>query len=413
MRVRFAFILSTKGDFLPMSLSYTLNNPPELRAAEKDSTHGNPLRVLFSSRTTLFSGPGGDTIIVLKTAESLRVLGCDVTISLDLNHSLDGYDVVHLFNLTRPQETYYLARRATKRGIPVILSPIYVDYTEGDRAARGPLQRLIFRSISGSSAEYLKMLARSFTNRELNRGTAAILARGFRGAQHDLIQMSSVLLPNSESEMARIRRDFPETVGARSVVVPICVDPTLFHPDVSAAAPEFNDCILSVGRIERRKCQLELVRAVKGTGLRLVLIGKPGPNQIAYFEQIKREMDSNVTIIDHVEHASLRQYYAACKVHALVSWMETAGMSSLEAAATGANIVITDKGDTRDYFGDLAYYCSPESVASIREALLRAHSAPRSTLLQERVLNNYTWAHAAQGTFAAYRDVLGSLRSCR
>jgi glycosyltransferase involved in cell wall biosynthesis len=120
-----------------------------------------------------------------------------------------------------------------------------------------------------------------------------------------------------------------------------------------------------------------------------------------------------VTILEHVDQSCLRQYYAACKVHALVSWMETAGMASLEAAAMGANIVITDKGDTRDYFGDLAYYCSPDSVASIREAVLRAHRAPRSTLLQERVLNNYTWTHAAQATFAVYRDVMGSFPARR
>ena len=104
---------------------------------------------------------------------------------------------------------------------------------------------------------------------------------------------------------------------------------------------------------------------------------------MVYFEQIKREMDGTVSIIDHVDQSSLRQYYAACKVHALVSWMETTGLSSLEAAAMGANIVITDKGDTRDYFGNLAYYCAPDSIPSIREALLRAHSAPRSNLLQD------------------------------
>ena len=397
----------------PFPMSPSPDSSPNRRAAEEDRTLPNPLRVLFSSRTTLYSTPGGDTIQLRKTAEALRLLGCDVTISLDFDHSLDGYDIVHLFNLTRPQETYYQARRATRLGIPVILSPIYVDYTEVDRAARGPLQRLMFRSISRSKAEFLKMLARSFTNGELNRGTAAILAKGFRGAQRDLIKMSSVLLPNSDSEIARIRHDFPETVEVRTVVVPVAVDPTLFNPNFSAPAPEFNDCILSVGRIERRKCQLQLVRALKGTGLRLVLIGNPGPNQISYFEQIKRERDDTVTILEHVDQSCLRQYYAACKVHALVSWMETAGMASLEAAAMGANIVITDKGDTRDYFGDLAYYCSPDSVASIREAVLRAHRAPRSTLLQERVLNNYTWTHAAQATFAVYRDVMGSFAARR
>ena len=326
---------------------------------------------------------------------------------------MDGYDIVHLFNLTRPQETYHQARRATRRGIPVVLSPVYVDYTEGDRAARGPLQRLVFRSISASNAGYLKMAARSLKNGELNRGTAAVLIKGFRAAQRDLIKMCAVLLPNSESEMSRIRRDFPETAETRSMVVPNAVDPTLFDADLSVAAPEFTDCILSVGRIERRKCQLQLVRALKDTGLKLVLVGKPGPNQMVYFEQIKREMDGTVSIIDHVDQSSLRQYYAACKVHALVSWMETTGLSSLEAAAMGANIVITDKGDTRDYFGNLAYYCAPDSIPSIREALLRAHSAPRSNLLQEKVRNNYTWTHTARATFAAYREALGSSRRKR
>src|SRR3984885_8410124 len=105
-------------------MSHTSNNLPNLRAAEKDRTPGNPLRVLFSSRTTLFSTPGGDTTMLLKTAESLRILGCEVTISIDLNPSLDGYDIVHLFNLTRPQETYHQARRATSRGIPEVLSPV-------------------------------------------------------------------------------------------------------------------------------------------------------------------------------------------------------------------------------------------------------------------------------------------------
>ena len=242
----------------------------------------------------------------------------------------------------------------------------------------------MFRLISRSEAEFLKMLARSFTNGELNRGTAAIVAKGFRRAQRELIQMSSALLPNSDSEIARIRRDFPETADVRTVVVPVAVDPTLFNANFSRSSSGIQR--LHFERRKNRTAEMSVAARArpKGTGLKLVLIGNPGPNQIAYFEQIKRESDDTVTILEHIDQSFLRQYYAACKVHALVSWMETAGMASLEAAAMGANIVITDKGDTRDYFGDLAFYCSPDSVASIREALMRAHSAPRSTLLQER-----------------------------
>ncbi|MGC2636774.1 MAG: glycosyltransferase family 4 protein [Acidobacteriaceae bacterium] len=343
---------------------------------------------------------------ILKTAECLRALGCEIEISVDPDVAVDEFDIVHLFNITRPQETYLPAKKAHQRRIPVVISSIYVDYREADRATRSPLQRLLFRCIPGSSAEYLKMTARAVVNREINPGTSVILRKGFRKAQRELIEISSIMLPNSESEMSRIRRDFPEAAGADYAVVPNAIDPRLFAPEHTARAQGYEDCVLSVGRIERRKCQLELVRALKGTGLRLVIIGKPGPNQMKYMEKIRREADDAVTFIGQVDHADLPRYYAACKVHALVSWMETTGLSSLEAGVMGANIVITEKGDTRDYFGDLAYYCSPDSVESIRGAVLRAHRAPRSNRLREKILQQYTWADTARCTLEAYRRVL-------
>ena len=55
-------------------------------------------------------------------------------------------------------------------------------------------------------------------------------------------------------------------------------------------------------------------------------------------------MGPNVILLGEVPHDDLAKYYASCKVHALVSWMETTGLSSLEAGVMGANIVITDKG---------------------------------------------------------------------
>ena len=50
--------------------------------------------------------------------------------------------------------------------------------------------------------------------------------------------------------------------------------------------------------------------------------------------------------------------------------METPGLSSLEAAAMGKNIVVTTKGDTYDYFEDYAFYCEPDDIESIKNALM-------------------------------------------
>jgi len=367
-----------------------------------------PLRVLFLSRTTLFSVPGGDTTQILKTAEALRARGCEVTVSIDVDPDASGFDLVHLFNLTRPQETYIQALAATKLGIPVVLSPIYVDYREYDRQARPGIQGKLLKHLSPSVAQTVKIAGRLVMNREYTKGTLKLIATGYKRAQERLLSMASVLLPNSHSEMLRIANDFPTLGDKYHVVVPNAIDPHLFSSDDFEPIDAYRDSVLCVGRIEGRKCQLELVRAMNGTDLKLVLIGKPAPNQTAYFDQIKREMGPNVTLLGEIPHDDLANYYASCKVHALVSWMETTGLSSLEAGVMGANIVITEKGDTREYFGDLAHYCSPDSIDSIRSAVLEAFHAPRTSLLRERILQNYTWWKAAEATLSGYDYALRS-----
>jgi glycosyltransferase involved in cell wall biosynthesis len=94
------------------------------------------------------------------------------------------------------------------------------------------------------------------------------------------------------------------------------------------------------------------------------------------------------------------------KVHALVSWMETPGLSSLEAAAMDCNIVVTRKGDTYDYFEDFAFYCEPDSVISIKNAIDNAFKAPLNKALKKKVIENYIWEKTAEETYKGYRTLL-------
>jgi len=99
----------------------------------------------------------------------------------------------------------------------------------------------------------------------------------------------------------------------------------------------------------------------------------------------------------------LAGYYRKAKVHILPSWFETTGLSSIEAAAMGCNIVITDKGDTREYFGDDAFYCDPANPASILETVEKASAAGINENLQKKILEKYTWQQAALQTSKAYQ----------
>jgi hypothetical protein len=113
-----------------------------------------------------------------------------------------------------------------------------------------------------------------------------------------------------------------------------------------------------------------------------------------------------VTFLDSLPREELASAYAAAKVHALPGWFETPGLSTLEAAAAGCNIVTTDRGTAREYFGDLAWYCDPRLVESIRSAVLAAYQAPRADRLRELVRERYSWPRAAESTLEGYRLAL-------
>lgn len=367
------------------------------------------MKVLFQSRTTLFTVPGGDTVQVLKTKEYLEKLGIDVDISTELEPNLNRYDLVHLFNLIRPQEVLIQVRNAKKQGKKVALSTIYGLYTEYDRSARCGITKLISNLLSTSTLEYLKTIARAVKNNEMHKGTLQYLACGHTPAQREIVSSVDVFLPNSTSEMNRVIADFQNASHKSFVVVPNAVDSILFNPNevvVSNEIKRYEGCILCVARIEGRKSQLNLVRAMVGLPYQLVLIGKPAPNHLVYFEQIKEEAGENVHILGQVDHNLLPQFYKAAKVHALISWMETPGLSSIEAGVMESNLVVTDKGDPRDYFGNYAFYCDPGTVDSIRNALIDAYEAPLNPALRTHILNNFTWERTAEKTLEGYHHAL-------
>ena len=366
------------------------------------------MKVLMQSRVSLFKVPGGDTIQILKTKEYLEKLGIEVDISIELQPNLKEYDLVHFFNLIRPQELYLQAKSAKKQGKKVILSPIYGLYTEYDRRGREGFAKFLANLLSSGQIECLKVLVRAIKNREFHRGTLIFLTTGYRRLQKKILDLADFLLPNSQSEMNRIVKDF-ELDNFPYLVVPNAVDRDLFRDNgtkINKESEKFKDCVLCVARIEGRKNQLNVVRAMRNLPYKLVLVGGIAPNHKRYFIQIKKNATKNIYILGRVDHHLLPQFYALAKVHVLASWMETPGLSSLEAGIMGCNLVIINRGDTKEYFGDYAYYCEPDSIDSIRQAITKAYEDPVNPELKKRILNNFTWEKTAEKTLEAYKRLL-------
>lgn len=365
------------------------------------------MKVLFHARPNLFSSFGGDSVQLLKTKEYLEKLGVSVDISTEIIPDMDRYDIIHAFNITTPQDNIICLKNAKQKNKKIALSTIYVDYTEFEKKARGGLAQILSNILSPSIIQYIKLLVKSIKNKNYNEGTKEILISGYKKTLLNIISMSDIFLPNSQSEMNRLVKDF-KIVDPNYVIVPNSIDNNIFDYDsvIVKEAIKYKDCILCVGRIEGRKSQLNLVKAMKGLPYTLVIIGKAAPNQKKYFEKVKEEAGDNVIFIEHIEHNELPQYYKTARVHCLISWMETTGLVSLEAGIMNCNIVITKKGDTEEYFKDYAYYCEPDDIESIRNAIIEAYESPINDNLRKYISENYIWEKTAKKTLEAYQKLL-------
>jgi glycosyltransferase involved in cell wall biosynthesis len=347
----------------------------------------------------LFSVKGGDSIQIVQTAEQLTRLGIEVEIRL-CHERIDyaRYDLLHFFNIIRPADILFHTRKAR---CPFVVSTIFIDYNEYDRYHRKGLPGLVLRWLPGERTEYIKCLARFLKGND-RLVSPAYLWAGQRKSISRILQRASVLFTNSELETRELKKRFG--VRAACMQVPNGIDPELFTPDKQVKKDPF--LVLCVARIEGIKNQINLIRALRFTEYNLLIIGSPAPNQQAYFRECRRLAAPNIRFIGHTRQEELIPYYRRAKVHVLPSWFEACGLSSLEAAAMGCNLVITDRGYTRAYFGDHAFYCEPDSPRSIFSAVQAAARADIPYALQEKILADYTWPEAASRIAGTYRQLL-------
>ncbi len=348
------------------------------------------------ARPNLFIVPGGDTIQIVETSNSLLALGVEVDIIIDNQIVYDQYQLLHFFNIIDPED---ILGHVYKSKLPYVISTIYVDYREYDQKYRKGFLGILSRFLPYSSTEYFKTLGKFILKNEKVSSLKFFLI-GHKKSITYILKNAKLLLPNSTNEYNRIEKDFK--LKQNYYVIPNGFNPNIFI----SHKPIERDIILCVGRIEGRKNQLHVIRALKNTNYKVIFIGAPSPNQNEYVNACKKEANQNMQFVEHIEQHQLINYYLMAKVHVLASWFETTGLSSLEAAAMGCNIVVANRGDVKEYFGDMAYYCVPDDLNSIRENIVKAWNAPPSDILKNYIFNNFTWMKAGTKTLEAYKMIL-------
>ncbi len=355
------------------------------------------------SRATLFTHPGGDTVQVKKTAQYLNKLdGITVTIKT-VNEKIDfsQYDLMHLFNISRPADLLGIIKKAN---LPYVLSTIYIDYSEAEKNHHSKFRFYLNRVFNPDQVEYIKTVARILKKQDTLTEKGYLL-KGQKKSIVEIIKKAKMLLPNSENEYKRLVKAYG--CENKYKVIPNAIDIEVFkNIETEDVEDTYKDAIISVGQITPVKNHLNLIRALNNSKYKVFIIGSPSSNAKSYFEKCKELAAENITFIPYVEQEKLAGIYSKAKVHALASWFETTGLVSLEASYMGCNIVITDRGDQKEYFNEYAYYCDPISPASILEAVENAFNTDYNDKLKTKIEENFTWQHTANKTLEAYKQVL-------
>ena len=379
-------------------------------------------RVLLCGRPDLLTKPGGDT----RQIQTLRrCLGDDAELSLDLTPDCAGFDVAHVFNLSRPVEPALQAAHARRAGLPVVCTPIFQDLWRYNRWGRVGSGRAVFSAL-GRDDERLEDM-RALVNL-LRAGPAALLRRpslsvglarhALWGSGRSAVDLQRRLLANSQAVV------FNSTLEEESVarclglsasnikgeVVPVGIDPAeIEDADPAPFSRRFGleRFVLSVGRIEDLKNQLTLIKALADLAVPLVIIGGVNPRHRLYNWSLKRAAAATprTMLLQGLPRALLISAMAAASVHVLPSWFETAGLTSLEAALAGCAVVSTDSGYARAYLGDDAHYCDPADPGSIRQAVVQALQRGPSEELRRRVLERFTVDASAAAMEQIYQRV--------
>ena len=343
------------------------------------------MRIFLASYQSLMLNKGGPTYKILHLKKALEELQTDVKLfdMWDSGLILGRKDLVHIFNAGN--STYSLAKNLVACGARYVVNPIFFS----NHAA------VFLRLYQGLDAFSRRFLIRSYSDYSMTR---------------DICEEAEKVLPNTiaEGELLRnglrIKADKIQVIHNGVEARFAAADPALFQKKFG-----MKDFILYAGHLGPiRKNGRKIIQALQKIDHPSVVIADVQHNEEGEWCRRKIEKSSQIKLIEWLEHDDplFASAYAACHTFILPTRYETPGRAALEAGLAGANIVITPKGGTKEYFADMALYPDPLSVDSIRNCIVQSLNTPRTTRLKNHILQNFVWEVIAGQTLEMYRSVL-------
>lgn len=345
------------------------------------------MRIHLASYQSIMLNRGGPTYKLLHTKKALKELGVEVKLfdMWDFNLKLTKDDLVHIFlaNIS----TYSLAVNLKLYGAKYVVNPIIFSNHPAWKIKlyqnlEKPLNKLFIRSIS----DY------KITNLICNNAEKIL---------PNTIDEGNLLVTGMNVKREKIQ------------VIHNGVEERFAEADASLFQKKYGlkDYILYVGHLgAERKNSKNMIKALQQIDHPAVIIADILHNEEGEWCRKEIEKSKNITLIEWLNHDDplFASAYAACHTFILPTKYETPGRAALEAGLTGANIVITPHGGTKEYFADYAEYPDPNSVISIQKAIEFALNKKKTSKLSDHIMKNFIWSVIAKETLQMYQNVFST-----
>lgn len=357
------------------------------------------MRVLIQNRPNAFQARGGDTVVMEELYRTLREFDVITEVASGAP-DLAGFDLVHLVNLTVSDVAQEVAQNAARQHVPLAITTLFEDWAQYLEPSIVSLK--LFKDYLDSGKNEARFL----------RGLAALnsMSKGPSVGNSDVASAAAVLFACGESEAIRLADAYPD-VQSRIEIAPFGIYAQAAVDDVVKDqirnSLKLDRFILCCGRLETRKNQLMLLKAMEDSEMPIVLASGGFTYQAAYADLVARfPRLGPVRILGRLGLPSLQAMMATADAHVLPSWYELPGLVTLEAASAGTAVVASDWGATKDYLPDnLIEYCSPADPDSIRLAIERALAKGPNPQTKETA-DSFTWQRFGAATMAAYERAL-------
>ena len=162
--------------------------------------------------------------------------------------------------------------------------------------------------------------------------------------------------------------------------------------------------VLCVGRIEKRKNQLSLIKACVSLNYPLTIVGKVADEE--YYKECLSSLTQNdkITFIPYCTKKELKDLYVKSKVIANVANLEPWGLTIREGGLSNCNALMTTNTYVKNKLPDV-WWCDPSKYTDIQKKLQQAYETPNSHLFHKLVRDKYNWEHQTQQLVRALRGI--------